>query len=90
MYEAMHLARCLATRKAPVRREYPALNDTVVGTCIDPNKFSEVNSEHNLEESWILEWFYMLGYLGFHKGQQHLLVLLGFRGNFWFPDTVVM
>ena len=50
MYEAMHLARCLATRKAPVRREYPALNDTVVGTCIDPNKFSEVNSEHNLEE----------------------------------------
>ena len=51
MYEAMHLARCLATRKAPVRREYPALNNTVVGTCIDPNKFSEVNSEHNLELS---------------------------------------
>ncbi len=57
MYEAMHLARCLATRKAPVRREYPALNDTVVGTCIDPNKFSEVNSEHNLEQS--LSWKYL-------------------------------
>ena len=30
---------------------YPALNDTVVGTCIDPNTFSELDSEHNLEQS---------------------------------------
>jgi hypothetical protein len=53
MYEAMHLARCLATRKAPVRRESPALHDTVVETCIDPNKLSELTSEHNLEASLV-------------------------------------
>ncbi len=32
---------------------YPALNDIVVGTCIDPNKRPEVTSEHNLETSII-------------------------------------
>jgi hypothetical protein len=32
---------------------YPALNDTVVGTCIAPNKLPEVISKHNLEASII-------------------------------------
>ena len=32
---------------------YPVLLDSVVETCIDPNKFYEVTSEHNLEESII-------------------------------------
>jgi hypothetical protein len=30
---------------------YPGLQDTVVGTCIDPNKLPSVTSEHNLEAS---------------------------------------
>jgi hypothetical protein len=32
---------------------YPALNDTVVGTCIDPNISTKVTCKHNLEPSLI-------------------------------------
>jgi len=45
------------------RNLYPALNDTVVGTCIDPNKFSEVSSKHNLEESTIYCALFTAGFL---------------------------
>jgi hypothetical protein len=31
---------------------YAALNDSVVETCIDPNKLPEMTSEHNLELSF--------------------------------------
>ncbi len=30
---------------------YPVLNDTVVGTSIDPNEFSKLTSENNLLKS---------------------------------------
>ena len=33
----------------------PVLNDTVVGACIDPNIFSEVNCEYDLESSRVCE-----------------------------------
>ena len=61
---------------------YPALNDTVVGTCIDSNTFSELDSEHNLEPSLIsrcsiYSWFFGIN-LEFTKlqGYSFLIFLL--------------
>jgi hypothetical protein len=43
---------------------YPALNDTVGGTCTDPNKLPKETSEHNLEASIIQSAPFATGFLG--------------------------
>jgi len=53
-----------------------------VGTCIDPNKLPEVISEHNLEPSWMLDYFFLLGKTYLLKGQEDLFMLLGFETTY--------
>jgi hypothetical protein len=57
---------------------YPALNDAVVGTCIDPNISTKVTSEHYLEEPWMLDYFFLLGKSYLLIGQEDMFMLLGF------------
>jgi len=51
-------------------------NDTVVETCIDPNKFFEVTSKHNLETSMIIKCFFPVRY--FETGLDFYRLSTGF------------